>query len=200
MICLLKKAGMQLIKKIMMEILPWVPVVALVRIMGNLIRKKRGLGTTPWHEAGAGIFFLYITAVINTTVPPVSFLYGLRLQSTVNLIPFHGISIILRQNDTRYLLLNIIGNIVMFIPFGFFTPLLWDRARRFITVITGGFIFSLLIEFLQFFISRGTDIDDLILNTAGTMIGYLLYAGFRRLFSMFTSRFSLIRPSGMDAK
>ena len=88
---------MQLIKTIMMEVLPWVPVVALVRIMGNLIRKKRGLGTTPWHEAGAGIFFLYIAAVLNTTVPPVSFLYGLRLQSTVNLIPLHGISVILRQ-------------------------------------------------------------------------------------------------------
>ena len=113
---------MQLIKKIMMEILPWVPVVALVRIMGNLIRKKRGLGTTPWHEAG-GRYIFPIHNRRNQYHRAAGFVsVWFAAAEHVNLIPFHGISIILRQNDTRYLLLNIIGNIVMFIPFGFFTP------------------------------------------------------------------------------
>lgn len=187
---------MQLINTILIEVLPWAPIVVLVRIVGNMIRKKRGLKTTPWHEIGAGVFLLYMAAVLNTTVPPVSFLAGLRLQSTVNLVPLRGIGIILRQGDIRYQLLNIIGNIVMFVPFGFFLPLLWDKARRFFIVAAGGLTLSLLIECLQFFISRGTDIDDLLLNTAGTMLGYLLYAGFRLLFPVLTSGFAL-RPSDM---
>ena len=65
------------------------------------------------------------------------------------------------------------GNIIMFMPIGFFTALLWKLSNK--KVIAIGFFFSLLIESCQLFLTRGTDIDDLILNTIGTILGLLLY-------------------------
>ena len=61
----------------------------------------------------------------------------------------------------------------MFMPFGFLIPLLWNVSNKKVIVI--GFCSSLFIEFCQLFLARGTDVDDLILNTTGTILGLLLY-------------------------
>ncbi len=76
--------------------------------------------------------------------------------------------------------LLLLGNIVMFMPLGFFPALLWRRWRRWKSLLVG-FWASFTIEFTQFFIGRFTDIDDVILNTAGALAGYGLYRLFRRL-------------------
>ena len=67
----------------------------------------------------------------------------------------------------------LLGNIGMFLPIGFFPALLWHRPRWWKTVLMG-FAASFTIEFVQFFIGRSTDVDDLILNTTGALLGYLL--------------------------
>lgn len=170
------------ITTILLEILPWIPAVIIIRLVVNLIRHKRGIQTTFWHELGVGLFLIYLIAVLQKTVPFISFLAGFRLKSTINLVPFNGILAILKQGEINYVLLNIVGNIVMFIPLGFFIPLLWKKARRTITVLAYGFGLSLLIEALQFLINRGTDIDDLILNIFGAILGYIFYTIFSRLF------------------
>ena len=61
----------------------------------------------------------------------------------------------------------------MFMPIGFFIPLLWKVSNRKVIII--GFGSSLFIEICQLFLTRGTDVDDLILNTIGTILGLLLY-------------------------
>lgn len=72
------------------------------------------------------------------------------------------------------------GNIGMFLPIGFFLPLLWRKLSWWkVTLI--GFFTSLSIESIQFFINRGTDLDDLILNTLGALGGYWIYAMIRTL-------------------
>ena len=80
------------------------------------------------------------------------------------------------------------GNIGMFLPVGFFPTLLWDRVRWWKALLTGFFL-SLAIESIQFFINRGTDLDDLILNTLGALMGYLLCRIFRGLFPRAAARF-----------
>lgn len=183
---------LQEIKTILIELLPWIPVITFIRLVVNFIRWKKRMQSTLWHEIGAGLFLLYLVAVSLMAVPFISFLAGLRLQSSVNLIPFNGIWVILQQGDIKYIVLNIIGNITMFIPIGFLIPLLWNKLRGFITVLAYGIGLSLLIETLQFFISRGTDIDDLILNTLGVLLGYIFYYIFSRLFPAFAVNFNIM--------
>ena len=66
------------------------------------------------------------------------------------------------------------GNIGMFLPIGFCVPLLWRNRKWYHAILTGG-IFSFGIEFIQIFVGRVSDVDDLILNTAGAFVGFLFY-------------------------
>ncbi|EPY2277852.1 VanZ family protein [Clostridium sporogenes] len=90
-----------------------------------------------------------------------------------------------------YLGANILGNILMFGPLGLLLPLLWKCFRKFFKTVLFGFLVSFAIEFSQLFLARGTDIDDLILNTIGTMLGYLAFVILCKLFPKFTGRFTL---------
>lgn len=65
-------------------------------------------------------------------------------------------------------------NIILFIPLGIFLPILYKKYRNFRSVTVFGFLTSLFIEIMQIFSHRATDIDDLITNTLGTIIGYLI--------------------------
>ena len=94
-----------------------------------------------------------------------------------NLIPFHEIR---RSLDSPWTLFLLLGNIGMFVPLGFGTAALWRRANWRRGLLTG-LGCSCTIEFVQFFIGRSTDIDDVILNAAGAMAGYGLYRGLARL-------------------
>src|SRR5699024_3942675 len=68
---------------------------------------------------------------------------------------------------------NFYGNILWFIPFGMLQPLLQHRRPHFFSTVLLGMLLSLSIETLQFFLATGVaDIDDLIFNTLGTVLGY----------------------------
>lgn len=82
----------------------------------------------------------------------------------INLIPFSS------EGVMTYIL-----NMIMFMPFGFLLPLIWECFRKFWKVLLTGFGFSLLIEITQLFSQRFSDIDDLLMNTLGACIGYLLW-------------------------
>lgn len=73
-------------------------------------------------------------------------------------------------------LLNLIGNTAMFIPLGIVWPAVFKKLDTHGKVIAAGFGASLTIELLQLpFFDRATDIDDLILNTLGYLMGYGIY-------------------------
>ena len=99
----------------------------------------------------------------------------------------HGINVTLFKELTRYqigsrlFIRNIIGNILMFIPFGFFTSyyLKLDK-KRIIFYLT--LIVSIVIELIQLKIGRAFDVDDIILNTLGSLIGYFMYRLMDRIF------------------
>ncbi len=76
----------------------------------------------------------------------------------------------------REALLNLIGNTTMFIPLGIVWPAVFRQLNKPWKVIAAGVGVSLTIEILQLpFYGRSTDIDDLILNTAGFLVGYGIY-------------------------
>ena len=94
------------------------------------------------------------------------------------LVPF-GIIISQIQNmnestlDFRVFILNVIGNISVFIPVGFMLAVLYGKSVR--SVALKGFFISLCIEVGQLPIDRTSDVDDLILNTTGAVIGGLFF-------------------------
>ena len=73
-------------------------------------------------------------------------------------------------------------NVVMFMPFGFLIPMIWKQYRRPVKIFLAGFLFSSAIEFCQLFNRRNTDIDDLMMNTIGAVIGYFIWKLTKRLF------------------
>lgn len=70
---------------------------------------------------------------------------------------------------------NIFGNIIGFIPFGFILPMISNKTRSGVFIVAAGFVLSLGVETIQLITRVGCfDVDDLILNTLGALIGYLL--------------------------
>ena len=79
----------------------------------------------------------------------------------------------------KYTLMNIGGNILIFVPFGFLIPMSSKNkiTRNFFIVTLLAIMFSGAIEVIQIITKVGAfDIDDIILNTAGAIIGYIVYA------------------------
>ena len=70
---------------------------------------------------------------------------------------------------------NLAGNILIFIPFGFFMPVASEHRNFFVTVMDT-FLLSLIIEVIQLLTKVGCfDVDDLLLNTIGGVVGYIIF-------------------------
>ena len=70
---------------------------------------------------------------------------------------------------------NLFGNVLIFAPFGFFLPMA-SKYRSFFTTMFAAFGLSLCVEVFQFITKVGSfDVDDLLLNTIGGMIGHIIY-------------------------
>ncbi len=77
---------------------------------------------------------------------------------------------------TAAVLLNLLGNVAAFVPFAFMLPIVTPRARGFFRTVFLTFLLSLGIEIIQLATRVGSfDVDDLLLNTIGGILGYLLY-------------------------
>ena len=77
--------------------------------------------------------------------------------------------------------INIIGNVTMFIPVGIVWPICFKELDTFKKTVLAGFLFTLLIELTQLpFCERCSDVDDIILNTLGVMIGAAILFGIRK--------------------
>ena len=72
-------------------------------------------------------------------------------------------------------LYNLVGNIVLFIPFGFFIPSIWRKCNTMWKMLLIALLVPLFIEATQYFIGRSVDVDDVILNTIAAIIGYILF-------------------------
>lgn len=77
---------------------------------------------------------------------------------------------------------NTVLNIFLFLPFGFIVSLFWRKYRHPGAVFIIGLALSAAIELLQMFTYRTTDVNDLITNSAGTILGHLLAMVACRLF------------------
>lgn len=104
------------------------------------------------------------------------YLFGLWWMTGIGpLQPFSPRVVLVPFSDMIAGPVDTVLNILLFVPLGFFLPLLWrDYASMKKTVLTGLFL-SLAVELLQMFGLGITDINDLITNTAGTLAGFCLF-------------------------
>ena len=114
--------------------------------------------------------------------------YWSRILDNINLIPLDTISeqvhdIVFDSGYyERLAILNLSANIIMFIPMGFFMPMLWSKLLRFLPCVITGVLMIISVEIVQLFTLLGSfDIDDILLNLAGIVIGYLLFRGYQFL-------------------
>lgn len=155
------------------------PVILVFRSIYNKIRGTQE--QRKHHEIGVVFFLLFIIALFSQTI--LTFLYTgpvvTRSYSNVNLVPLRvfrdNYYAITELNLWQPFIINFSGNICIFIPIGFLFPLLWKRFNRFWKVALTGLGISLFIETTQLTQYRSSDVDDLWLNTLGSMIGYGLY-------------------------
>ncbi len=146
------------------------------------------------HCAAAVFFFLLTVFVIlcQTIIPPQ------LLSGNFSLSAFHApdfthyrifpktmigwIRWKIILEDYAEIFVNIAGNIIIFIPVGLLAPFVLksnDEKVNYLPLGTKtvflGFALSCAVEFVQLFIDRDSDYNDIILNTAGTLIGFLIY-------------------------
>ena len=122
------------------------------------------------------VFFPFFT--VEGKVQPL--VLGRTMQSPVrfNLVPF----VLLTDYDVKKeAVINIVGNVALFIPTGILLPILYPHLRSFRKTVLIGAGISLAIELIQLLFPNSTsDVDDLLLNTLGVVLGWGIYSLFRR--------------------
>ena len=160
-----------------------IPFYILIRFAILCLKK---IDKINWfHEIGLLLFVVYCIGISSQTViPKIEFgntadvIINQNIFGEINLIPgkvfLDTYNEINSNNNYIYFVINIIGNLFLFIPVGFSISVLWKNisAKKMALI---ALLMSLCIELLQLPQVRGTDIDDLWLNMIGALIGYLIY-------------------------
>ena len=156
------------IKEVLSDTWPMILLSSIVLVfirMAYLIRNKQKIVVS--NELMLLAFVVYILCLF-------------QIVTNTDVSGVHGVNITLFKELTRYQIgtrlfyRNIVGNIIMFIPFGFFVSFYLKLDKK-------GFIFfltllvSVVIEAIQLKIGRAFDIDDILLNMIGGLTGYFIY-------------------------
>ena len=155
-----------------------IPIYLLIRFI-YLKSKHKKLN---WHhEVVLFLFVIFVVGLASQTIIP-------KFETGIGGFKIVKSGILFVNGYINYFLINFLGNIILFMPFGFIIPLLWKASDK--KVIVVGFCSSLFIEICQLFLTRGTDVDDLILNTLGVVFGLLCY---KLLYKKFNNKMDKFR-------
>lgn len=192
----------------LLQMLPCVCVVPFLYV-ACLPKRRRRLVCAALHsplprEAAMLLFLMFCGGLLALTLFPVGFwtvehwaaaLAGERplfpdvdfsaQWAGLQLEPFREIR---RGAKGGWVFFLVVANVGIFLPVGFFTALLWRRPRWWRSALAG-LCTSTFIEFIQFFVGRRSDIDDILLNTAGALAGFWLFYLLRAIFPTWIARF-----------
>ncbi len=169
----------------------FLPVYIIARILWV---GKRNEQRSLSRELVLGLFVIFMFALLFLTFEdngiswmkaetPEKAMDRLKQGIGVNFVPFKTIRSYLKySSDADNVFVNIAGNVVMFVPWGLGLPLLWRKCKSAFKVMFASVMLPVFIEFCQLFIGRSVDIDDVILNFTGGVLGGLLYMVSKKLF------------------
>jgi glycopeptide antibiotics resistance protein len=143
----------------------FVVIIGILRIARIVINHEKFVFYKEFYNLLAIVYILLLYHLLLSTE---------GASSGINLTPF--------KEMTRYSIgsksffYNVIGNIVLFIPFGYFVSD-YLNAKKTSQIFLASIVISLTAELIQFKIGRAFDVDDIILNVVGSLIGFLSYLG-----------------------
>lgn len=154
-------------------------IVSLLFVIISLLRK-----TSKYKVIVGCIFIVYLSIVASITLFPIIYQEKIEYYGDTtwfNFIPFKSIIGMFEYGINLTTIVQILGNILMTVPFGVFVMLLLSKTNS-IKLLLLALSFSISIELLQLIIGVGidnmyrtVDIDDVILNIIGVYVGYLFY-------------------------
>ena len=122
-------------------------------------------------------YFLFFAESTGRTFEGRSYQYNLVLLKEIRRFITYRKSL-----GTMAVVLNLFGNVAAFVPFGMMLPIIYRRCRSFFYMVLLTFEFSLIIELIQLVFRVGSfDVDDLLLNTIGGILGYFIFAMMDRI-------------------
>jgi glycopeptide antibiotics resistance protein len=167
-------------------VLLWSVIRSLV-----LFKNRKYKQLSVQREILLNIFAVYCVSLISITLFPIDIIWGevtKKFRPAVNVIPFVDIITDFPRTQfsvafkIKFLIKNLAGNLLLLLPIGIFLPILWMKVPSFWKTVIIGASTSLSIELLQLILAylgygrgRAADVDDLILNTLGVMIGYQIF-------------------------
>lgn len=182
----------------MRELISFIISFILITILNIFLRKsnKNFENKVSWqHYFFRYMFILYLVVALTQVVGFPSLEKWQRISRfnrpifnpNINLVPFKdGIQI------------SSILNIIFFMPFGFLLPTLWKKYRTLWSTLYQGILFSIIIEISQLFVPyRATDVDDLIMNTIGTICGWIVFNIMSKVFHKLANK-TVTQPFSSD--
>ena len=163
--------------------IPWemlllaVVLAAIASVVASLPAPRRRDARGAWTAVTRVLLAGAVLAVLVVTLTGGAATAG----TGVNLVPGEGIRTALRNANSELGLVNLVGNVVMFVPVGGLPSPLATRLRFGGTVAACAAL-SVLVESVQLTLGRSLDVDDVLLNTLGGVVGAVLGLGLRRLF------------------
>lgn len=176
-----------------------VPITLLVGVVYILLRwrwlKKRRLPVDWPSEVFRWLFVCYLTGLCNLVLVPANLWsriwYFLRngygtwdldppFSGGVNLVPMLFKCLAGEVTVGRWVREMLMGNLLMFLPLGFFLPFVTKKVNgRNIWIVAA--VIPAAVEAIQFIIGRGVDMDDLLANFAGILLGFLAASAIKKL-------------------
>ena len=153
-----------------LNIWPQFTIFLIVIIMIRILSIKNSSKKFVFHEEFVNLLFIIYILLLFELLTGTENEYG----SGFNLVPF---SEILRYEvGSKMFIYNVVGNILLFLPFGYFVSK-FTNTKKILHIFLASLITSITIELLQLKIGRSFDIDDILLNVVGAILGYFLYIG-----------------------
>jgi glycopeptide antibiotics resistance protein len=118
---------------------------------------------------------LWLTGALLLTLQPAHPLPGQVVDD--NLVPFHTLAIYWRNLGSEFWMRNLFGNLALLLPLGLLGPIALPALGRWWRIALVALLSSVAIEVIQLAVpDRSADIDDVIVNLAGALLGYLVFA------------------------
>ena len=145
-----------------------------IRQRKDLTKVRKGL---IWAGASYALLVFFATVGLDLILfGPSAFHPPVHL---INVVPFGWIQETYQMGVAR-MIEQLLLNIAMFVPLGFLAPVCFPKFRKWRVCLIWLMGYSLTIEILQYFIGRSADIDDLIMNTLGAILGWMLFCVVQR--------------------
>ncbi len=154
---------------------PVLLIASAIWIVWRLVTWRRGRSGVVARELVIATLFVWSLVIVRLTFFPLIIIFY-DWHGASNLAPFASILQLLTDTPASVAFDNIVGNVVLFAPLGVLLPLLFRRLQQWRQIFWRAAAISALIEAMQFVTrARSVDVDDILLNTAGAMVGFAAY-------------------------